>query len=206
MINRKKCAKWLFILHGIGLLLCCLLVLFVSQKDHIRWNVGYFVVWFTFVTVIILFFIIPHGFRFRSFIKAYCGLYMSATLLCVFIIPMFPFSLSLLSEILIPHEKYYESGNYIMRCGYQEYMDLPNSMLYKRQGLFEHCVRQYDFRPVKSFIVKENVGAIIINGYILNSECTKGIETTQVLPFDDRKYQKHLGDVEKLKKTFEKDL
>ena len=91
-----------------------------------------------------------------------------------------------------------------MRCGYQEYMDLPNSMLYKRQGLLEHCVRQYDFRPVKSFIVKENVGAIIINGYALNAECTKGVETTKVLSLDDTIYQKHFHDIGILKKTFEK--
>ena len=129
--------------------------------------------------------------------------------LCWFVLlPLCTMGLWLLPiiEIYIPHETFYKTDGYVMRQDVYDFMDYPECVLLKNNGLIEEHVRSYPgVYTVDSFAVREDIGAVVISGtgYAAGG-MTLDDRSTDVFPLDDRTYNAHKNEVERLRKAVRK--
>ena len=111
--------------------------------------------------------------------------------------------LLLIIEIYIPHETFYKADGYVMRQDVYDFMDYPECVLLKNNGLIEEHVRSYPgVYTVDSFAVREDIGAVVISGtgYAAGG-MTLDDRFTDMFPFDDSTYNAHKDEVERLRKA-----
>ena len=123
----------MFIIHGAGLLLCLVLLLCVRQQDHLRWNLGYAIVWLTTLSGLVVCFFKTRRKLVNVLLRVYGFLW-----LCWFVLlPLCTMGLWLLLiiEIYIPHETFYKTDGYVMRQDVYDFMDFPECVLLKNNGL-----------------------------------------------------------------------
>lgn len=202
MSNKWK--KALFVIHGAGLLLCLVLLFCVRQQDHLRGNLGYVIVWLTTLSGLVVCFFKTRRKLVNVLLRAYGFLW-----LCWFVLlPLCTMGMWLLAimEIYIPHTKFYEADGYVMRQDVYDFMDYPKCALLKNNGLREEHVRSCPgVYTVDSFAVREDIGAVVISGtgYASGGMKLDG-RFTDVFPLDDRTYNAHKNEVERLRKAVRK--
>lgn len=159
----KRWQKIVLATHTIGLLLCAVLLLALPERDHLRWNIGYAIVWITTLSAFAFVFIsvkkkwLDLGFRF------YGVIWITLALLPIPVTQ--GLWLVVLDEIYIPHRKYYKTDEYIMRSGYSDFFDYPRVALWKKEGIMEKYIRDYpSFWTAEKFEIRNNIGAIVIYG------------------------------------------
>lgn len=194
----------MFVIHGAGLLLCLVLLFCVRQQDHLRGNLGYVIVWLTTLSGLVVCFFKTRRKLVNVLLRAYGFLW-----LCWFVLlPLCTMGMWLLAimEIYIPHTKFYEADGYVMRQDVYDFMDYPKCALLKNNGLREEHVRSYPgVYTVDSFAVREDIGAVVISGtgYASGGMKLDG-RFTDVFPLDDRTYNAHKNEVERLRKAVRK--
>ncbi len=202
MSNKWK--KALFIIHGAGLLLCLVLLFCVRQQDHLRWNLGYAIVWLTTLSGLVVCFLKTRRKLVNVLLRVYGFLW-----LCWFVLlPLCTMGLWLLLiiEIYIPHETFYKTDGYVMRQDVYDFMDYPECVLLKNNGLIEEHVRSYPgVYTVDSFAVREDIGAVVISGTgYAGGGMKMDNKFIDVFPLDDRTYNAHKNEVERLRKAVRK--
>ncbi len=202
MSNKWK--KALFIIHGAGLLLCLVLLLCVRQQDHLRWNLGYVIVWLTTLSGLVVCFFKTRRKLVNVLLRVYGFLW-----LCWFVLlPLCTMGLWLLPiiEIYIPPETFYKTDGYVMRQDVYDFMDFPECVLLKNNGLIEEHVRSYPgVYTVDSFAVREDIGAVVISGTgYAGGGMKMDNKFIDVFPLDDRTYNAHKNEVERLRKAVRK--
>lgn len=194
----------MFVIHGAGLLLCLVLLFCVRQQDHLRGNLGYVIVWLTTLSGLVVCFFKTRRKLVNVLLRAYGFLW-----LCWFVLlPLCTMGMWLLAimEIYIPHTKFYEADGYVMRQDVYDFMGYPKCALLKNNGLREEHVRSYPgVYTVDSFAVREDIGAVVISGtgYASGGMKLDG-RFTDVFPLDDRIYNAHKNEVERLRKAVRK--
>lgn len=114
--------------------------------------------------------------------------------------------LLLIIEIYIPHETFYKADGYVMRQDVYDFMDYPECVLLKNNGLIEEHVRSYPgVYTVDSFAVREDIGAVVISGTgYAGGGMKMDNKFIDVFPLDDRTYNAHKNEVERLRKAVRK--
>lgn len=201
---RNKWKKALFIIHGIGLLLCLVLLVCMRQCDHLRWNLGYAIVWLTTLSGLVVCFFKTR----RRWVNILLRLYGFLWLCWLVLLPLCTMGLWLIAitEVYIPQTMFYEADSYVMRRSRYDFMEYPKTDLLRNNGLIEEHVKTYgDVYTVDSFAVREDIGAVVISG---TGYAAGGMTLddcfTDVFPLDDSTYNAHRKEVELLRKAVRK--
>lgn len=197
--------KYMFVTHLIGMFFCFFLLLFIPYDNHLRWHLGYIIVWVTYLSAIISFFLLPMGMRFRKWVKRYLGLHVFGSLMMVIFyivgrlwdtfFGLASLPLLMIGFTMIPCQEYCKSEHYSIKEIKSGILGFPTVGLYQNNGLIEECLQRYDFvLSVKRMEEYDDLSAII--GY----DCDNGSETfrTIIFPIDENKFKEHLVDIKKL--------
>ncbi len=149
--------KWLFAIHFICLTICAVLLFSLKRSEHLRWGLGYMIVWVTILSSLVLFFLINKQFKHWLLLKIYC---------VVFFVASAGFSVFLQGQgldTLLPPKKCCSDGDYLIR---QE-MDEPAIgnyliVLLKNEGIIEKQIEIYCYPKADSIKVVEDKGAVAI--------------------------------------------
>ena len=69
---RQKITKWLFVFHLLLVLACVILLFTLKSSEHLRWGLGYIIVWATLLSAVILFFFVDIFSKYGVPLKMYC--------------------------------------------------------------------------------------------------------------------------------------
>ena len=155
--KRSMIVKWLFAIHLICLAICIVLLFSLKRSEHLRWGLGYMIVWVTILSSLVLFFLINKQFNHWLLLKIYCA---------VFFVASAGFSVFLQGQgldFLLPPEKCCSDGDYLIR----REMDEPAIgdyliVLLKNEGIIEKQIEIYCYPKADSIKVFEDKGAIAI--------------------------------------------
>ena len=67
------------VIHAIGIVLCLAILLLIERQDHLRWNLGYIILWVTMLSAVTL----PFLKRNSRPVKIYSGVWILITLFSV---------------------------------------------------------------------------------------------------------------------------
>ncbi|KIO46792.1 MULTISPECIES: hypothetical protein [Sanguibacteroides] len=193
-----KWQKILVIAHCIGLILCIGLLVGFRYYDHLRWGLGYLIVWFTTLSAFAIFFVCTGKKWLNILAKIYSLGWLAAIVLPI------PVTLGvwtgLLEEIYIPHKKYYEDDNYIIRQGYYGWIDYPNCALWIKDGTLERYDFKFDsFFTVDSCKVLSDLGAMVLYGESFKIEDNDSEYLIDILPLDEKVFDEHRQEIDSLK-------
>ena len=199
----KKWQKILVIAHCIGLILCIGLLVGFRYYDHLRWGLGYLIVWFTTLSAFAIFFVRTGKQWLNILAKIYSLGWLAAIVLPI------PVTLGawtgLLEEIYIPHKKYYEDDSYIIRQGYYGWIDNPNCALWIKDGALERYDRKFDcFFTVDSCKVLSDLGAIALYGESFKIEDDDSGYLIDIQPLDEKEFELHRQEIDSLKALISK--
>lgn len=198
---RKKWKKALLITHCTGLLLCLVLLFCVRQGDHLRWNLGYAIVWLTTLSGLVVCFFNARRTWVNILLRAYGFLWLCWLVL----LPLCTMGmwLAFITEVYIPQTRFYEADGYVMRRSRYDFMKFPETDLLRNSGLVEEHLRTYGgVCTVDSFSVREDIGAVIISGTgYAGGGMRLDDRFTDVFPLDDSTYNAHKKEVELLRKA-----
>lgn len=149
--------KWLFAIHFICLTICAVLLFSLKRSEHLRWGLGYMIVWVTILSSLVLFFLINKQFKHWLLLKIYCVVFFVASAgLGVFLQGLG------MDTLLLP-PKYCSDGDYLIRSRIE---DIPineyNIVLLKNEGIIEKLNATYHYPTADSIKVFEDKGAIVI--------------------------------------------
>lgn len=186
------------IAHCIGLILCIWLLVDFRHYDHLRWGLGYLIVWFTTLSAFAIFFVRTG----KNWLYVLAKIY-SLGWLAAIVLPI-PVTLGawagLLEEIYIPHKKYYEDDKYIIRQGYYGWIDNPNCALWIKDRVLERYNRKFDgFFTVDSCKVMPDWGAILLYGESFKIEDDDSGCLIDILPLDEKAFEAHCQEIDSLK-------
>ncbi len=155
--KRSMIVKWLFAIHFICLTICAVLLFSLKRSEHLRWGLGYMIVWVTILSSLVLFFLINKQFKHWLFLKIYCVVFFVASAgLGVFLQGLG------MDTLLLP-PKYCSDGDYLIRSRIE---DIPineyNIVLLKNEGIIEKLNATYHYPTADSIKVFEDKGAIVI--------------------------------------------
>lgn len=166
------------ILCGIlGLIVIC----FVSETDHIRWNIGY-IIGYLFLLSLSFSFFIPEKVspKVKHYTRTYRGIYLLGIILFLFIPKGLFILLSILIECGSNSEKIAENEQYIIRLYVTDSLfdDYNEKRIYKKQGIIEKYIGSFDAGDVtphkrysiKSFHIDESNNMFIGNCHSLLDE------------------------------------
>lgn len=200
----KRWQKIVIIIHVIGLLLCAILLLALPERDHLRWNIGYAIVWITTLSAFAFVFIRAKKKWLNFNFKSYGVVWMLAVL---WAFTMQKLSYPAFNMIYIPNHKYCETDEYVMRSGDKGLIDYPRVALWKKEGLMEKYIRDYpSFETAEKFEIRSDLGAIIIYGtsfHLYDEENTEGY--VDVCSLDDSVFYANRHRVEELKCELQKE-
>ena len=155
--KRRMIVKWLFAIHLICLAICVVLLFSLKRSEHLRWGLGYMIVWVTILSSLVLFFLINKQFNHWLLLKIYCA---------VFFVASAGFSVFLQGQgldTLLPPKKCCSDGDYLIR---QEMDDLAIGnyliVLLKNEGIIEKQIEIYCYPKADSIKVVEDKGAVAI--------------------------------------------
>ena len=155
--KRSMIVKWLFAIHLICLAICIVLLFSLKRSEHLRWGLGYMIVWVSILSSLVLFFLINKQFKHWLLFKIYCAVFFVASAgLGVFL-------QGLGIDTLLPPKKCCSDGDYLIR---QE-MDEPAIgnyliVLLKNEGIIEKQIEIYFYPKADSIKVVEDKGAVAI--------------------------------------------
>lgn len=200
----KRWQKIVIAIHLIGLLLCATLLLALPERDHLRWDIGYAIVWITTLGAFAFVFVrakkkwLDFGFKF------YGTIWVAVILLPILVVQ--GFWLMVLGEIYIPHRKYYETDGYVMRSGYSGLIDYPRVALWKKEGVMEKYIRDYpSFETAEMFEIRDDIGAVVIHGASFKLDDGENSEKyVDVCPLNDSVFYANRHSVEELKRELQK--
>lgn len=149
--------KWLFAIHFICLTICAVLLFSLKRSEHLRWGLGYMIVWVTILSSLVLFFLINKQFKHWLLLKIYCVVFFVASAgLGVFLQGLG------MDTLLLP-PKYCSDGDYLIRSRIE---DMPtnefNIVLLKNEGIIEKLIATYHYPTADSIKVYEDKGAVVI--------------------------------------------
>lgn len=149
--------KWLFAIHLICLTICAVLLFSLKRSEHLRWGLGYMIVWVTILSSLVLFFLINKQFKHWLLLKIYCVVFFVASAgLGVFLQGLG------MDTLLLP-PKYCSDGDYLIRSRIE---DMPtnefNIVLLKIEGIIEKLIATYHYPTADSIKVYEDKGAVVI--------------------------------------------
>lgn len=199
----KRWQKTVLTIHTIGLFLCVVLLFALPEKDHLRWNMGYAIVWITTLSALAFVFIKSKKKWINRTLKFYWAIGLSMLLLPI------PLTeglwLIVLREVYWPHTKYSETEVYIMRDVFTGLFGFPSVALWKKEGIREKHIKDYPpFWTVEKFEVKNDIGAIIIYGTSFNEGITDDSNKyVEICPLNDSLFKANRHQVEKLKQELE---
>ena len=155
--KRSMIVKWLFAIHLICLAICIVLLFSLKRSEHLRWGLGYMIVWVTILSSLVLFFLINKQFKHWLLLKIYCA---------VFFVASAGFGVFLQGQgldTLLPPKKCCSDGDYLIR---QE-MDEPAIgnyliVLLKNEGIIEKQIEIYCYPKADSIKIVEDKGAVAI--------------------------------------------
>ena len=155
--KRSMIVKWLFAIHLICLAICVVLLFSLKRSEHLRWGLGYMIVWVTILSSLVLFFLINKQFKHWLLLKIYCAVFFVASAgLGVFLQGLG------MDTLLLP-PKYCSDGDYLIR---QEMDDLAIGnyliVLLKNEGIIEKQIEIYCYPKADSIKVVEDKGAVAI--------------------------------------------
>lgn len=155
--KRSIIVKWLFAIHFICLTICAVLLFSLKRSEHLRWGLGYMIVWVTILSSLVLFFLINKQFKHWLLLKIYCVVFFVASAgLGVFLQGLG------MDTLLLP-PKYCSDGDYLIRSRIE---DIPinefNIVLLKNEGIIEKLNATYHYPTADSIKVFEDKGAIVI--------------------------------------------
>ena len=155
--KRSMIVKWLFAIHFICLTICSVLLFSLKRSEHLRWGLGYMIVWVTILSSLVLFFLINKQFKHWLLLKIYCVVFFVASAgLGVFLQGLG------MDTLLLP-PKYCSDGDYLIRSRIE---DIPtnefNIVLLKNEGIIEKLNATYHYPTADSIKVFEDKGAIVI--------------------------------------------
>lgn len=155
--KRSMIVKWLFAIHFICLTICAVLLFSLKRSEHLRWGLGYMIVWVTILSSLVLFFLINKQFKHWLLLKIYCVVFFVASAgLGVFLQGLG------MDTLLLP-PKYCSDGDYLIRSRIE---DIPineyNIVLLKNEGIIEKLNATYHYPTADSIKVFEDKGAIVI--------------------------------------------
>lgn len=155
--KRSMIVKWLFAIHFICLTICAVLLFSLKRSEHLRWGLGYMIVWVTILSSLVLFFLINKQFKHWLLFKIYCA---------VFFVASAGFSVFLQGQgidTLLPPQKCCSDGDYLIRSRIE---DMPtnefNIVLLKNEGIIEKLIATYHYPTADSIKVYEDKGAVVI--------------------------------------------
>lgn len=200
----KNWQKIVIIIHIIGLLLCAILLLALPVDDHLRWNIGYVIVWITTLSAFALVFVNVKHRRLYIGFKSYAAIWV--------LIILWSFTMQKLSYVPIfdmiytPQHKYYETDGYVMRSGHPGLIDYPRAALWKKEGLMEKYIRDYpSFETAEKFEIRSDLGAIIIHGTSFHLDDEESSDKyVDVYPLNDSVFYANRHKVEELKRELQK--
>lgn len=178
------------VIHAIGIVLCLAILLLIERQDHLRWNLGYIILWVTMLSAVTL----PFLKRNSRPVKIYSGVWILITL---FVLILLLVNMSS-DRIFFPMNKYCEQGDFIIRKGSYSLIDIPTSALYKKQDCIEKHIRDYEIPVVDSITAYPEFGAIA-----LHAQDFIGLDATTapysvIVPLDDELYRQHIEDIAQL--------
>ena len=155
--KRSMIVKWLFAIHLICLAICIVLLFSLKRSEHLRWGLGYMIVWVTILSSLVLFFLINKQFKHWLLLKIYCAVFFVASA------GFGVFLQGLGIDTLLPPKKCCSDGDYLIR---QE-MDEPAIgnyliVLLKNEGIIEKQIEIYCYPKADSIKVVEDKGAVAI--------------------------------------------
>ena len=155
--KRSMIVKWLFAIHFICLTICAVLLFSLKRSEHLRWGLGYMIVWVTILSSLVLFFLINKQFKHWLLLKIYCVVFFVASAgLGVFLQGLG------MDTLLLP-PKYCSNGDYLIRSRIE---DMPtnefNIVLLKNEGIIEKLIATYHYPTADSIKVYEDKGAVVI--------------------------------------------
>ena len=155
--KRSMIVKWLFAIHFICLTICAVLLFSLKRSEHLRWGLGYIIVWVTILSSLVLFFLINKQFKHWLLLKIYCVVFFVASAgLGVFLQGLG------MDTLLLP-PKYCSNGDYLIRSRIE---DMPtnefNIVLLKNEGIIEKLIATYHYPTADSIKVYEDKGAVVI--------------------------------------------
>lgn len=155
--KRSMIVKWLFAIHLICLAICIVLLFSLKRSEHLRWGLGYMIVWVTILSSLVLFFLINKQFKHWLLLKIYCAVFFVASAgLGVFLQGLG------MDTLLLP-PKYCSDGDYLIRSRIE---DIPinefNIVLLKNEGIIEKLIATYYYPTADSIKVYEDKGAVVI--------------------------------------------
>ena len=155
--KRSMIVKWLFAIHFICLTICAVLLFSLKRSEHLRWGLGYMIVWVTILSSLVLFFLINKQFKHWLLLKIYCVVFFVASAgLGVFLQGLG------MDTLLLP-PKYCSDGDYLIRSRIE---DMPtnefNIVLLKNEGIIEKLIATYHYPTADSIKVYEDKGAVVI--------------------------------------------
>ena len=97
--KRSMIVKWLFAVHFICLTICAVLLFSLKRSEHLRWGLGYMIVWVTILSSLVLFFLINKQFKHWLLLKIYCAVFFVAYKDWEWIPFFFPLNIALMEII-----------------------------------------------------------------------------------------------------------
>ena len=155
--KRSMIVKWLFAIHFICLTICAVLLFSLKRSEHLRWGLGYMIVWVTILSSLVLFFLINKQFKHWLLLKIYCVVFFVASAgLGVFLQGLG------MDTLLLP-PKYCSDGDYLIRSRIEDMpINVFNIVLLKNEGIIEKLIATYHYPTADSIKVYEDKGAVVI--------------------------------------------
>lgn len=193
----KGWQKILVSTHCIGLILCVVLLVGFRYEDHLRWGVGYMIVWFTTLSAFAIFFVRTG----KECLDTLAKVYGLGWLAVVILLTLASFIGTIgVEDVYFPHKKYYEDDRYVIRRGYQNWIDLPNCALWIKDGVLERYDRKFVcFLTVDSCKVLSDWGAIVLYGETFRLEDDDLGRMVDIRPLDDKVFDSHRREIDSLK-------
>jgi hypothetical protein len=153
--NRHMIVKCLFAIHFICLVICAFLLFTLRRSEHLRWGLGYIIVWGAILSALLLCFLINKQLKHWLLLKIYCVVFFlaSATLGVV--------TQGLGVDTLFLPPKYCSDGDYLIRSRIDS-EPIVNIVLLKNEGIIEKLIATYYYPTADSIKVYEDKGAIVI--------------------------------------------
>lgn len=178
---RQKITKWLFVFHLLLVLACVILLFTLKSSEHLRWGLGYIIVWATLLSAVILFFFVDIFSKYGLPLKMYCLSFLA--IVGGFLVF---FQTEGWGSLIIP-VKYCDDGDYLVRSEIDSPFD-HHIVLLKNEGAVEKLICVYYYPSADSIKVFEDKGAVVIycSEDYLHSTGSKGcIEPLNVIIDDN---------------------
>ncbi len=153
--NRGMIVKCLFAIHFICLAICAFLLFTLRRSEHLRWGLGYIMVWGTILSALLLCFLINKQLKHWLMLKIYSVVFFlaSATLGVI--------TQGMGLDTLFLPSKCCSDGDYLIRSRIDS-EPFDNIVLLKNEGVIEKLIATYYYPTADSIKVYEDIGAIVI--------------------------------------------